>query len=172
MKRVRNVRIYAELSGREGGMNIGMDLSGQREFVVYHRYNPQLYAFFRDGVWLEELDRWTYRDLGAVHRGPKGRSKRMQRQQTRTADAVDHIRKVAYSVLQELQEYREEVAARVGIRKISKILNLASEYMTMMTGHLTTLLRKQFITFNNNRTLGGSDLLPLFLTFVGRIRTI
>lgn len=54
----RNIRIIAENNGNRDGVNIYLDFSGQREFVMHHRHNGLLYALLQDKPRLSELQRW------------------------------------------------------------------------------------------------------------------
>lgn len=53
---VRNVKLYATIE-ETGAMNIYLNYSGKRMYLMHHRYEPRLYYIMKDGVSLEELRR-------------------------------------------------------------------------------------------------------------------
>ena len=57
-KNNRNIRVYAVNNDRKKGFHIYLDFSGQREYLIYHRHNGQLYKLLKDGVTIEEMKRW------------------------------------------------------------------------------------------------------------------
>lgn len=58
MKKARNqVRVIAERAENPRGFWIYVDFSGQRELLMFHRYNSLLYGLLKDGVGLDELAR-------------------------------------------------------------------------------------------------------------------
>lgn len=59
MKNVnRNIRVLVENSATLDGLNIYLDFSGQREYLIFHRRNGFLYHLLKDGMPLQELRRW------------------------------------------------------------------------------------------------------------------
>ena len=54
----RNIRVLAENNGDKDGFNIFLDFSGQREYLMYHRHNGQLYTMLKDGVIVDDARRW------------------------------------------------------------------------------------------------------------------
>ena len=55
----RNTRVFAVNDGNNPGFNILLDFSGQQEFLLYHKHNGLLYKLLKDGVMLEELNRYS-----------------------------------------------------------------------------------------------------------------
>jgi hypothetical protein len=56
-KENRNIKVLAENNGSKDGFNIYLDFSGQREYLMYHRRNVQLYAVLKDGVVVADVRR-------------------------------------------------------------------------------------------------------------------
>ena len=54
----RNVQIFAVNAGNRSGFNIYISLSGQCEFLYYHRHNGLLYKILEKGIYIETLYRW------------------------------------------------------------------------------------------------------------------
>lgn len=54
----RNIRVLAENSEGRDGLNIYLDFSGQREYLMFHRHSGFLYNLLKDGVPLVDLRRW------------------------------------------------------------------------------------------------------------------
>ncbi len=53
----RNIRVLAENNNGRSGFSIYLDFSGQREYLMHHRYNGLLYAMLKDGVAIEDVYR-------------------------------------------------------------------------------------------------------------------
>ena len=53
----RNVRLTAASHKATNSMNIYLDISGHREYLMYHRFTPQLYRLLKNGIALEEIRR-------------------------------------------------------------------------------------------------------------------
>lgn len=54
---IRNVRIFATPAADSGGINIYLDFSGQREYLIFYRFNYKLYMLLKNGISLDELTR-------------------------------------------------------------------------------------------------------------------
>ena len=52
---MKNTYVYAKNCENGNGFNVYLDLSGQTEFVYWHRNNFFLYNILKDGIQLEEL---------------------------------------------------------------------------------------------------------------------
>ena len=69
----RNIRIIAERAGEEQ-MDIYMDISGQKEYLMRHRYNYKLFSLLKDGIHIEQLRRSTeHYKLRGYKRNPSQR---------------------------------------------------------------------------------------------------
>lgn len=55
-KKLRNVKVYS-IRGHESVMNVYLDISGNKVFLMKHRYVPKLYYMLKDGIRLEDLRR-------------------------------------------------------------------------------------------------------------------
>ena len=55
MKGINNVRIFATSRYERDGINLYIDFSGQREYLMRYRFNWDLYRHLRKGIPLEEL---------------------------------------------------------------------------------------------------------------------
>jgi len=62
----RNIRVLAENRNQGDGFNIYLDLSGQKEFLMFHRHNGLLFSLLRDGICVDDLTRWTPRKGGLI----------------------------------------------------------------------------------------------------------
>lgn len=82
MNDIKNVRIFATSRYRRDGINLYIDFSGQREYMMHYRYNKALYRCLSKGVSLDEL-----RELG--------RGRHAARAGQAVAHAAKHITKVA-----------------------------------------------------------------------------
>ena len=82
MNDIKNVRIFATSKYGVDGINLYIDFSGHREYMMQYRYNKALYKRLRGGVALEEL-----RALGRERHESKLRQA--------VAHAARHISKVA-----------------------------------------------------------------------------
>lgn len=82
MNEVKNVRIFATSRYSRDGINLYIDFSGQREYIMSYRYSRDLYKCLKKGIALE--------DLRAM-----GRGRHDTRNGQTTAHAAKHIAKVA-----------------------------------------------------------------------------
>lgn len=55
MKGLNNVRIFATSRFERDGINLYIDFSGQREYLMRYRFSRVLYKHLKRGVQLEEL---------------------------------------------------------------------------------------------------------------------
>lgn len=46
---IRNVRIFATPAADSSGINIYLDFSGQREYLIFYRFNYKLYMLLKNG---------------------------------------------------------------------------------------------------------------------------
>ena len=60
----KNVQVFAVNAGNRSGFNIYISLSGQCEFLYYHRHNGLFYKFLEKGIYLETLYRWRPNRMG------------------------------------------------------------------------------------------------------------
>lgn len=58
-KNLKNVKIFAENVDGRAGFNVYLDFSGQREFLVAHRKCAPLFLLLKNGMRMEELERWN-----------------------------------------------------------------------------------------------------------------
>lgn len=58
-KEIRNIRVLAENNDRKNGFSIYLDFSGQREYLMHHRYNRLLYTLLKDGITVADVRRMT-----------------------------------------------------------------------------------------------------------------
>ena len=61
----RNVRVLVENRNGSEGLNIYLDFSGRREYLMTHRRSGLLYGLLKDGTSLEEMRRWKPADIVA-----------------------------------------------------------------------------------------------------------
>ena len=55
---MRKVWVMAENNGNKAGFKIFLSISGQREFLMYHRHNGLLFRLLEHGVRADDLRRW------------------------------------------------------------------------------------------------------------------
>lgn len=55
MEEVKNVRIFATSRFERDGINLYIDFSGQREYLMRYRFSRTLYNYLKRGIPLEEL---------------------------------------------------------------------------------------------------------------------
>lgn len=55
MNDIKNVRIFATSRFEQDGINLYIDFSGQREYLMSYRFNRTLYKYLKRGIPLEEL---------------------------------------------------------------------------------------------------------------------
>ena len=96
---MRNVKVYSENVANTPGFNIILDMSGKREFLMYHRHNGLLYQLLENGIRLEELSRW---------KPTKQASRREQQAQTKVFNMKSYLLKVIDHFLTEEYEYRNQ----------------------------------------------------------------
>ncbi len=64
-RKSRNVRVLVENRLGSGGLNIYLDFSGRREYLMTHRRSGLLYGLLKDGTSLDEMRRWKPADIVA-----------------------------------------------------------------------------------------------------------
>ena len=70
----KNIRIIADAHGTDGSFNILLDFSGKREYLITHRFRPDLYAVLKNGITLREWNRIKpWKPHSAVWNGRKAR---------------------------------------------------------------------------------------------------
>lgn len=84
----RTVRVFVENAGESDGFNIYLDFSGQREFLMYHRHNGLLFNLLKDGVYWDDLLRWSLRKNHSVK---PGRRKKQRKRDKKFAGMVIHL---------------------------------------------------------------------------------
>lgn len=102
-----NNRIFAENSENRSGFDIWLDLSGERHYLMYHRYNIMLYVLLKDGISLGQLARWKPENAAIVKRYYGGIS---IRQIDKMTSSVANVLKNAQTYLNEMQETRSTTA--------------------------------------------------------------
>ena len=101
---MKNTRIIAERT-ENGHMNIYLICSGEKIFLMQHRYNFKMFSLLKDGIQMEQLRRSTecYK-LRGWKRNPS------QRRRSRTLEnSLHHLLIVAEEYLR--YEYSNSVAA-------------------------------------------------------------
>lgn len=90
-KENRNTRILAENNGNSDGFNVYLEFSGQREYLMFHRYSGLLYGLIKDGMALSDLRRWRAPKIsrGASRGDQLRRSARLKNSVDHLLDAVD-----------------------------------------------------------------------------------
>ena len=61
-RNMNNVRVFAKNNGSKTGFTIFLDFSGIEEPLVAHKHNGFLYNYLKDGVRIEELERFVHRN--------------------------------------------------------------------------------------------------------------
>ena len=77
MRQESSIRIFAESSNNEDGLNIYLSFAGQTDYLMHYRDNIYLYKLLKDGLTLDEFERRSHRtalDVGSMYdSGPKRR---------------------------------------------------------------------------------------------------
>ncbi len=57
MKKIRNLKVFAENKNGAHGFNVYLDFSGRKEYLCFSRHNAGLYDYLKDGVRADDLER-------------------------------------------------------------------------------------------------------------------
>ncbi|MBE6013749.1 MAG: hypothetical protein E7241_00070 [Lachnospiraceae bacterium] len=104
----RNVRLVAETS-QKTGFDIYLDFSGNREYLMAHRYNKDLYNILKDGIKLVEFERSTrklisdssqYNQAGK-NSGPRRKIKNKRNRSKKFENSLEHVINVANEYMEE-----------------------------------------------------------------------
>ena len=90
-----NTCIIAVNNGRETGFNIFLEFSGQREFLLWHRHNGLLFNLLKDGLRIENLQRWKPR----------------RRSQDKLGNMIKHLLNVVDNYITERSLYKKNIAS-------------------------------------------------------------